>query len=797
MFRLTYYSLLIFVGVITLLVLVSLSVIWKFGNDLPDFRYLQSYKTKAMSRIYSNQDNIIEEYAEEKRVFIPYEAIPELIINAFIVTEDKNFFKHDGVDFKGISRAAFTNIKNLISGTRLVGASTITQQVAKNFLLTNEVSIDRKIKEALLALRIERTLSKEKILELYLNEIFLGYRSYGIVVAAQNYFDKSIEELNISEIAFLAGLPKGPNNYHPVKKYNSAINRRNYVLSRMFEEGVISKSNFSRALNEELKVAKANSRKTVKAEYFSEEVRKIIINKYGKNFLYTEGLYVLTTLDENLQLMAEDALKEGLLEYDKRQGWRGRIASIDSSNIDNNWLKNFKSLNLKTNNIMPYGVVLSFNNENITIGFLDGSKGKLDFEESSWVIDDNLDGLSLNSNFYKNNILKLGDVYVFKESKKYTSNNRVFKLNQIPKVNGGIVALDAFTGKVLALVGGYNFYNNKFNRVTQAQRQAGSAFKPFVYLAALENGLNPSSVILDSPLVIDQGPGLSEWIPKNYSGSYYGLSTLRTGLEKSRNVMTVRLANTIGIDKITEIANRYNIGDYPAQLATALGAGETNLLNLTAAYSTFVNGGRLVRPNLIETIHDRYGNIIFSRDNIKCDVCKIEFEEARIFNQGKSPIKLTDSAYAFQIAWMLNGVIKNGTGKSLRNINDYIGGKTGTTNDNKDAWFIGFSSNLVVGVYVGYDLPESLGVYETGGKVSAPIWGKFMKEALKKYPSQPFRIPENIEMVRIDATSGLLPNEKSSKILYEAFTTGTAPKTSEQIPSEKFIDLKPLDGKIY
>ncbi len=796
MVKIFYYLFLIFIGITSCVVLFSLSVLWKFGNDLPDYRYLQSYKTKAMSRVYSNADNIIEEYAEEKRVFIPYEAIPELLISAFIVTEDKNFFKHDGIDFKGISRATITNLKNIISGKRLVGASTITQQVAKNFLLTNEVSIDRKIKEALLALRIERTLSKEKILELYLNEIFLGYRSYGIVVAAQNYFNKSIDDLDISEIAFLAGLPKGPNNYHPIKKYNSAINRRNYVLSRMFEEGVISKSVFSKGLKDELIVEKFSNKKTVKADYFSEVVRKIVIDKFSKESLYNEGLYILTTLDEDLQIIAQNALLEGLSEYDKRRGWRGPIDKIDSIGINKNWLTQLQSLNLIDNMNNRYGVIIDFINDEISIGFLDGSIGKLDFDESSWVFKQK-DDENLDSSAYENSILNIGDVLVFERSSNHNSDNRLYKINQIPNVNGGIVAIDAFTGKILALVGGYSFNDSKFDRVTQAQRQAGSAFKPFVYLAALENGLTPSSLILDSPLVIDQGPGLSEWIPKNYSGEYYGLSTLRTGLEKSRNVMTVRLANTIGIEKVVDIARRFNIGEYPAQLATALGAGETNLLNLTAAYSTFVNGGRLIRPEFIETIHDRYGNIIYRRENKECKICQNEFAENDIFKSQNIAINATKKEHAFQVAWMLNGVIKNGTGKSLNTIDDYIGGKTGTTNDNKDAWFVGFSSNLVVGVYVGHDLPASLGDKETGGKVSAPIWGKFMKKALNKYPSNPFAIPNNIEMVKIDAITGLLPSDKSKRTIYEAYIPGTAPLKSEIAPSGEIMDLKPLDGRIY
>ena len=796
MLKFFYYSFLFIIGIISFLAIISLSVLWNYGNDLPDYSQLKSYKTKAMTRLYSSNDNIIQEYEKEKRVFIPYEAIPKLLVDAFIVTEDKNFFKHDGLDFKGISRAIILNMKYILTNKRLVGASTITQQVAKNFLLSNEVSFDRKIKEALLALRIERTLTKEKILELYLNEIFLGFRSYGIAVASQNYFNKSIDDLNLSEIAFLAGLPKGPNNYHPIKKYNAAINRRNYVLSRLYEEGVISRLDYSEALQKKINIIKNQSNISIKANYFSAEVRKFIINKYDKKYLYNEGLYVLTTLDEKLQSFAEKSLQEGLEEYDKRQGWRGSIGNINSTNFNEKWLSYFNNYILNSANNFLYAVVLGFEEDQINIGFLDGNLGTLDLIESSWAVNSNKNAL-FTVDSYKKSILNTGDIISVKKSINYDDNNNIFKIHQTPKANGGIVAIDVSTGNVLALVGGYNFHNNKFNRVTQAMRQAGSAFKPFVYLAALENGLTPSSLILDSPLVIDQGPGLSEWIPKNYTGSYYGLSTLRTGLEKSRNVMTVRLANSIGIEKIVEIGNRFNIGDYPAQLATALGAGETSLLNLTAAYASFVNGGKLVKPNFIETIHDRYGKIIYTKSTKKCDNCNSEFIGSDIFNNSVMLKKGMKSSHAFQIAWILNGVINSGTGKSLKDISNYIGGKTGTTNENKDAWFVGFSSNLVVGVYVGNDMPSSLGEKETGGKVAAPIWGNFMKNALRMYPSKPFKIPKDIEMVKVDHTTGLLPSVNTNKTIYEAFISGTAPITYKIKPSGDVKNLKPLDGKVY
>ncbi|MDB9762867.1 penicillin-binding transpeptidase domain-containing protein, partial [Alphaproteobacteria bacterium] len=534
----------------------------------------------------------------------------------------------------------------------------------------------------------------------------------------------------------------------------------------------------------------------IKANYFSTEVRKIIINKYNKNYLYDEGLYVLTTLDERLQSFAEKSLHDGLEEYDKRQGWRGKVANINLSDFNDKWLSYFNNYKLNDKNDILYAVILEFKKDIITVGFLNGNIGKLDLIESSWVLQSNKNNL-ITVDSYKNLILNTGDIISVKQSINHNEKNKLYKIHQVPKVNGGIVAIDAFTGNVLALVGGYNFKNNKFNRVTQAMRQAGSAFKPFVYLAALEKGLTPSSLILDSPLVIDQGPGLSEWVPKNYTGSYYGLSTLRTGLEKSRNVMTVRLANSIGIEKIVEIGNRFNIGDYPAQLATALGAGETSLLNLTAAYASFINEGKIVTPSFIETIHDRYGKIIYSKNTNKCEYCDNKFIGQDIFNNPIMSVKGMQDSHAFQIAWILNGVIKNGTGKPLKNISNYIGGKTGTTNDNKDAWFVGFSSNLVVGVYVGNDMPSSLGDKETGGKVAAPIWGNFMKNALLIYPSKPFKVPKNIEMVKVDHETGLLSTNDTNKTIYEAFISGTAPTTYKIKPSGDVNNLKPLDGKVY
>jgi len=645
---------------------------------------------------------------------------------------------------------------------------------------------------------IERTLSKEKILELYLNEIFLGFRSYGIVVASQNYFDKSLSELSLSEIAFLAGLPKGPNNYHPIKKPSAAKNRRNYVLRRLFEEGIIHNRDYKQALNKDINVINSKSKLNFKAKYFSEEVRRILIKRYGEDVLYNSGFYIFTTLDEDLQKYAEDAVQIGLQEYDRRQGWRGVVSKIDLDDFKL-WQDKIPN-NMVLDNKVLFALITNFDKNNIFLNLFDGKNGFLDLDKSSWIIP-NAEKTDKNEvKKHLSNILAVGDVILVTASNinevKESGNNKYYEIYQKPEVNGALVAIDSHTGKVLALVGGSNYLESKFNRATQAKRQAGSAFKPFVYLAALEQGLVPSSLILDSPLVIDQGPGLEEWIPKNYSGNYSGLSTLRTGLEKSRNVMTVRLANTIGIDKVVEIADRFNIGDYPEQLATALGAGETSLINLTTAYASFVNGGKLLKPEFIETIHNRHGEAIYKRDDSICKACLNEEVNYKIFSQNKKFSEVVSEENAFQIYWLLNGVIKNGTGKSVKNISEFIGGKTGTTNENKDAWFIGFSSDLIVGVYVGYDKPKSLGKKETGGKVSAPIWGKFMQKALLKYKSNPISIPENIDMVKIDADTGFLPNHASKKVYYEAFISGTAPteKYNKPVSGE---DKDILEGQIY
>ena len=618
MIRIFYYLFLLSISSFSIVIIIIVSILWRYGNSLPDYKQLKSYKPPMVSRLYTQDGKLLEEYSVENRVYIPISAVPKTVIEAFLVTEDKNFYKHEGIDFKGVSRAIIHNLINIIKNKRLVGASTITQQVAKNFLLSNEVSFERKIKEALLALRIERTLSKDKILELYLNEIFLGFRSYGIVTAAQNYFNKSINELTLSEIAFLAGLPKAPNNYNPITNINAAKARRNYVLKPMIEEGIVHRTDAENASREDIIINKRSVEEYLDAPYFSEEVRKEIVSNFSREEFYNGGFFVSTTLDSTLQRYAEDALIWGIESYDKRRGWRGELKNIGKIDIKDDWLNIISKLSKNknfTNKVLA--VVIDVTEERIVLGLSNGDTGFLDLNESSWTLSKNKEDSDVTISSYLNNVLNVGSVVWV--NKNFNKDESVtYSLWQIPEVNGAIVVMDTLSGKVLALVGGYDYNLNKFNRATQALRQSGSAFKPFVYLSALENGMTPATMILDTPLVIDQGPGLEEWIPKNYTGSYYGASTLRTGIEKSRNVMTVRLANTIGIEKIVEIANRFHIGNYPLQLATSLGAGETTLLSLTSAYASFINGGLLIRPKFIESIHDREGKSVYKRDSRKC-----------------------------------------------------------------------------------------------------------------------------------------------------------------------------------
>ncbi len=773
---------------------ISILGIIKYTKNLPDYRQLRDYSPSVISRLYTGDGSLLAEFSLQKRIFVPVENIPEKVIAAFVSAEDKNFFKHKGVDITSILKASIINVRNIYQGKRLVGASTITQQVAKNFLLNSEVSINRKIKEALLALRIERILSKNEILELYLNEIFLGQRSYGVAAAALNYFNKSMDELELAEISYLAGLPKGPNNYHPEKNKGAAIIRRNYVLNRMYEDNIITKEEALRTSMQPLVSKKFKENSKIYAPYFIEEVRRKVIDKYEESVLYKEGLHVITTIDPILQKAAIKSLRTGLENYDKRHGWRGAIDNINISNLEKDYIKlKSKFINYPGIHDKKLALVTKVKNKEIQLMIINSKKefkiSSEKFKESKWINNGkkkyNLEDL--------NSLFKINDIIVLNPSSNSADN---FTLDQIPEVNGAIVAVDPRNGRVLALSGGYDFDNSEFNRATQAKRQPGSAFKPFVYLAALESGYRPNTKVLDAPLVIDQGPGLEEWKPKNYSGTFYGPSTLRVGLEKSRNVMTVRLANQIGMNKITEISNRFKLGTFPPLLATSLGAEETTLIKLVAAYAAFVNAGRYNDPEVIEKIQDREGKVIFKRDIRACNKCK-SVQKGNYVKPILPPegIQVVDPNKAFQITWMLKGVTKRGTAKVLKNFKYEIAGKTGTTNDNMDAWFLGVSPELAVGVYVGYDNPRDLGDGETGGKVAVPIFSEFMKVALKDKERRPFLVPEGVEMVKIDYKTGSIIRSESKNTIYEAFIKGYS-KSNVTDPKTK-KSLKGLEGGLY
>ena len=729
------------------------STLWYFSSDLPDYKILSNYKPPISSRVHSGEGQLMAEYALQKRLFIPYDSIPDKVIYSFLSSEDKNFFSHPGIDAKSITRAIIKNFKNYFSEKRLEGASTITQQVAKNFLLTNEVSFKRKIKEAILAFRIERAYSKERIMELYLNQIYLGVGAYGIAAASLEYFDKSVNNLNYEEAALLAALPKAPSKYNPFKSIEKAEIRRNIVLKNLYDNSYIDKNEYEELKKKKIKTKRRQIELLEEANFYSEEVRRIVSDSYGYDDLYKGGLSIRTPLNSVYQIAALNSLREGLQEYDKRHGWRGPVTNINKADWKN-YIDKFipdKSLNWKL------AKVIEINKLTLKIETHNNEKGLIDFKDVAWT---------RNKSF--EDFLKLNDIIYVSKIKK-----NKWSLKQLPKINGAIVVMDPFTGRVLAMAGGFSFKLSEFNRATQAKRQPGSAFKPIVYAAALENGFTPSTLVLDAPFVMDQGEGLKTWKPENYGKNFYGPSTLRTGIEKSRNLMTVRVAKKVGFEKISKITKKFGIyDDIPELLSVSLGSAETTLIKLTNAYCTFVNGGKKVTPIFIDRIQDRRGKTIFNADKRTCLGCKeISYlkDEIPIIQDKRKQIISSETAY--QITSMLEGVVKRGTGRKLKNLNLNLAGKTGTTNKNMDAWFLGFTSKLAIGVYVGFDEPKTLGRYETGSKAALPVFKKFIKKAVKKKEALPFKVPKNITLALVDAESGLQPNENTKKIIYESFKT--------------------------
>ena len=749
-------------------ILALVAVVLFFGQisaDLPDYRQLARYEPPVTTRLFAGDGQLLMEYAAEKRLFVPASKIPDKVKNAFIAAEDKHFYSHGGIDYLGIMRAVLSNLKNFGKGRRPVGASTITQQVAKNFFLNAEVSYVRKIKEAILASRMDKAFTKEHILELYLNEIYLGNRAYGVAAAALNYFDKSLDELTIAEIAYLAALPKGPNNYHPTRRHSAAIARRNWVIGRMEEDGYITQQEAENAKQQPLQVVQRTNGFLKDAEYYSEEVRRTIVHNLGENALYEGGLIVRTTINPKIQTIATKALRKGLIEYDRRHGWRGAETNIS---LEGDYLETLKQtvLTKGAEENWQKAVVLETQKQKATIELENGEKGKIYLKDIAWARPALELGYVGETPSDVSKVVKAGDViYVEKLDK-----GDAYGLRQIPSVEGGMVVIDPHTGKVLALVGGFSFSKSQFNRATQAYRQTGSSFKPFVYLAALEMGYSPNDLILDAPFVLDQGQGLPKWKPENYSKKFYGLMTLRQGVEQSKNLMTVRLAQDIGMDKVAEMAKRVGINDnLPQYLSSALGATAVRVLDITSAYAIIVNGGKKVTPYLIERIQDRNGKTIYKEDSYDCADCnapKWEHQNPPLHPDTREQI--IDAITAYQMTSILEGVALRGTGARLSGLGKHVAGKTGTTNENKDAWFIGFSPDLVAGVYVGFDEPVSLGKKETGASAALPIFFDFMKEALKDVPNTNFRIPDGVKLVRINPTTGKLSEPSDKTVIVEA-----------------------------
>ncbi|MEQ9643788.1 MAG: penicillin-binding protein 1A [Alphaproteobacteria bacterium] len=763
---------------------VAAFVLWSYARELPDYRQLAVYEPPVMSRVHAADGTLIAEYARERRLFVPIETMPKVVIDAFLSAEDKTFYQHPGVDLPGILGAVLINVKNLGSDRRPVGASTITQQVAKNFLLTNEVSLARKVKEAILAFRIENAFSKDRILELYLNEIYLGFGSYGVAAASLNYFDKSLDELTVPEAAYLAALPKAPSNYHPIRRPEAARQRRDWVLGQMADNGVIDDSALKAYRELPLEVRPPEPAESVNAANFAEEVRREMVDRYGDKGLYEGGLSIRSTLDGRLQQIAHEELRKGLRDYDRRHGWRGPIATLTEAELAGNWAEAVAALP-KPDGLAPWdmAVALKVGERDVEIGLADGRRGLILFDELRWArpwMEGQLLGPSVRR---AGDVVDVGDVVAVEpvvdlraEEDRPAGELPRFSLRQIPEINGAIVAMDPHTGRVLAMVGGYSYDASQFNRATQAQRQPGSSFKPFVYAAALDHGFSPNSLVLDAPFVLDQG-AIGIWKPENYTSKFYGPSTLRLGIEKSRNLMTVRLAQEVGMPVVIDYARRFGIvDDMPPYLPMALGAGETTLLRLTTAYAMLVNGGKRIVPSLVDRVQDRRGNTIYRHDQRDCPGCvtnrwRGQFQP--ILPDTREQVISPQTAY--QVVNMLQGVVQRGTGIRIRVIGKPLAGKTGTTNESRDAWFMGFAPDLAVGVYTGFDEPKSLGKKETGSSLGVPIFRDFMARALEQAPSTPFRVPPGIKLVRVDARTGMPAEPGDARTIMEAFRADADP----------------------
>jgi penicillin-binding protein 1A len=812
-----------------------LAILLIYGRDLPDHRQLESYAPAVVTRIHAFNGQLFDEVASEKRIFAPIHIIPQKIINGFIAVEDENFYQHFGINPMSIARAIFQNIGRYRDGKRPLGASTITQQVAKYFLLSNHLSYERKIREAIIAIRLEQALSKDQILELYLNEIYMGRGNYGIAAATLNYFNKGMNELTIAEIAYLASLPKAPNRYSRLpENKDTAITRRNWVIRRMHKLDFISLEEAQNAILQPLGVVQHHARENLKASYFLAEVKKQTKKLFPRAKLSEDGFFIKTTLFPEIQDITTDALRKGLEEYDRRHGWRGPLVSwgrslktppedeneVHISDLSNplpssplvyrpeykeEWLARLRT-EKPVPGTLPHwqsAVVLTSHTQQAAILLSDGQEGIVTLPSFGYSF--------LHEDYFSRGepindiaaVLKSGDVVLVAQTLDEQGNPlpNHYTLQQIPKINGGALVMNVHTGRVLALQGGWSFEASEFNRATQAQRQVGSSIKPFVYAAAIESGMTPSTLILDAPFVT--GSVEERWKPENFSKRFLGAQTMRVGLEKSLNTMTVRLAHRVGVAKIKQTLERFSISEnIRRDLSISLGSAESTVMNMAAAYASLINNGHKVEPSVIDKIHDRYGQVVYRLDNRKCDACTVDAWRKQFppFVPDSRPL-IIEQTTAYQITHILKGVIERGTGKRLRYLDIPLAGKTGTTNDKKDTWFFGLTSDWVVGIYIGFDKPQDLGksrTQETGSTVALPVFEYIVKKIQKQKTLEfsPFRVPSGIRLVRIDRNTGKLASEKSKDTILEAYKIGTEPQKEvnlAQVLNHEIIAQKTQD----
>jgi len=745
--------------------LVVGAIFWAYGRDLPSTDRLAQYTPPTISRIYSSKGRIIDEFSQERRLFVPIEEIPDLVKQAFISAEDKNFYTHHGFDARGMAAAALQALTS--AGHDLRGASTITQQVMKNFLLSGDRTGERKIKELILATRIERTLSKDKILELYLNEIFLGQNSYGVAAAAQTYFNKTLADLAPGEAAMLAAMPQAPSEYHPVRARDRVTVRRDYVLREMMQNGYIDQAVMAAEMAKPLLSVQNGDYPAFREalpprDYFTDEIRRQLSGSFGEDEFFGGGLSIRATIDPAMQVEAAAALRQGLEKYDRSLGiWRGTGKTIAADQLGNgaDWRAALGAVEVARDVAGWHpAVVLELGDTSARIG-IEGVEDDADGhvippDDVTWARKRLEDGSLAKKAKVAGDLVSVGDVVLVRAVTKDEDGSFVrWSLRQIPEIQGGFMAMDVNNGRVIAMQGGFSYQDSVFNRATQATRQPGSSFKPFVYAAALDSGYNPSTIIIDAPIEVDTPEGL--WKPKNASEKYYGPAPLRTGIEQSRNLMTVRLAQEIGMETVAAYAERFGVYDRMNPfLANALGSQETTLFKMVAAYAMFANGGERVEPTLVDRVQDRWGKTVYRHDTRTCEDCSVPSlppgEAPRISSDRE---RVMDAITAYQLTSMMQGVVQRGTGRGIQ-VGVPIAGKTGTTNDAKDVWFIGFSSTIVAGCYIGYDQPRTLGSGASGGGMCGPVFQSFMTEAVKTYGGSEFRVPPGGFFINIDRFSG-------------------------------------------